>query len=64
MESRLNIYQQVVLEYETERYPDIVPVALKRMRLKSVIELTGSKFNRFFQEVQMAKFQKYGKESK
>ena len=61
MESRLNIYQSVVLEYELERYPDIVPIALKKMRLRSIAELTTQRFKKFFQEVQTAKFQKYGR---
>lgn len=60
---RLNEYQMVVLEYELERYPDIIPVALKKMRLSSVLELSCQKFSRFFEEVQKAKFQKYAKET-
>lgn len=60
METRLNKFQQDELEYELERYPDIVPIALKKMRMKTILEVTSERFSYFFRQIQIAKWQKYG----
>ncbi len=60
METRINKFQQEELEYELERYPDIVPIVLKKMRLKTILEVTSERFSYFFRQIQIAKWQKYG----
>ncbi len=57
--SSLNEYQLWELEYETDRYPDIVPLALKRMRLKNIAEVDGDNFFRFWHIFLQEKWAKY-----
>ncbi len=62
METRINKFQQEELEYELERYPDIVPVVLKKMRMKTILEVTSERYPYVFRQIQIAKWQKYGKD--
>lgn len=59
MESRIYEFQLQILEREIERYPDIVPIALKKMRIKTIIEVSREKFPRFMRVMNREKFQKY-----
>lgn len=62
--SSLNSYQFSELEYEIDYYPDIVPLALKRMRLKNIVEIDGENFSRFWRVFQEEKWNKYGEQWK
>jgi hypothetical protein len=61
--SSLNSYQFSELEYEIDHYPDIVPLALKRLRLKNIAEVDGDNFFRFWHIFQQEKWAKYEKEA-
>lgn len=59
MESRINEFQLQVLEREIERYPDIIPIVLKKMRMRSILQVSNEKFPKFITEMNRAKFQRY-----
>lgn len=59
MDSRINEFQFRVLEYEIDVFPDIIQIALKKMRMKTVVEVTRGNFERFFKLVQKSKCDKY-----
>jgi len=59
LESRIHEYQLQILERETERYPDIVPIALKKIRAKTVVEVSRERFPRFMREMNREKLKKY-----
>lgn len=59
MERRINDFQLRVLEYEIDVFPDIIQIALKKMRMKTVLEVSKDKFDRFFRQIQIAKYEKY-----
>jgi len=59
LKSRIHEYQLQILERETERYPDIVLIALKKMRIKTVIEVSRERFPRFMREMNREKLKKY-----
>lgn len=47
------------LEYEIDMFPDIVEIALKKVRMKTVVEVTEENFSRLFKAIQIAKYEKY-----
>ena len=59
MDSRINEFQLRVLEYEIDVFPDIIQIALKKMRMKTVVEISRENFERFFKLVQKSKYDKY-----
>ena len=59
MDSRINEFQLRVLEYEIDVFPDIIQIALKKMRMKTVVEISRGNFERFFKLVQKSKYDKY-----
>jgi len=61
MYTKLNEFQLKELEYEIDMYPDIVENVLKKMRMKTVLEIYQEDFSRFFRAVQIAKYEKYYK---
>jgi len=62
MDSRINEFQLRVLEYEIDVFPDIIHIALKKMRMKTVVEISRENFERFFKLVQKSKYDKYYKQ--
>ena len=64
MDSRINEFQLRVLEYEIDVFPDIIHIALKKMRMKTVVEVTKGNFDRFFKLVQKSKYERYRNGSK
>lgn len=64
MDQRINEFQLKVLEYEIDVFPDIIHIALKKMRMKTVVEVTKGNFDRFFKLVQKSKYERYRNGSK
>ena len=62
MNCPINEYQLKELDYEIDVFPDIIQIALKKMRIKTVIEVTRGNFDRFFKLVQKSKYDKYYKQ--
>lgn len=57
--ANINEYQLQVLEYEIERYPDVVSIVLKKMRMRIVPQISQKTFPRFMKAMNKVKFERY-----